>query len=120
MGIFPENKVEISLDGATVPFYKFEEDGVEYLAFDSSKTGHPEPMVNAMTGLQNLSGNQKLMMINHKPPMGLFPKIEADFDYEVSELDNGLFKTVFTKKGSEANSTDFSDTACSGGGACAN
>ena len=116
MDIFPENKVEISFDGATVPFYKFEENGVECIAFNTSKSGHPEPMVNAMVGLQNLGDNQHLIMINHKPPMGLFPKIEADFDYEVIDLDNGLFKVVFSKKANGANATDFNDRNCSGGG----
>jgi uncharacterized protein (DUF2249 family) len=100
-----------------VHFYKYEVGGVEYLQFDSSKTGHPEPMINAMTGLQNLAQNQKLVMINSKAPMGLFPKIENDFSFEVEELD-GIFKITFTRKGNE-NSTNFEDTACSGGGACA-
>jgi len=114
MEIFPQEKQELSLEGNTVPFYKFSIDGVEYIGFDTSKTGHPEPMVNAMVGLQNLGDNQKLMMINHKAPMGLFPKIEADFDYEVSELENGLFKIVFTKKANPANSTNFDDKNCDG------
>jgi len=114
MEIFPQEKEEIKLEGSTVPFYKFSIDGVEYIGFDTSKTGHPEPMVNAMVGLQNLGDNQKLMMINHKAPMGLFPKIEADFDYEVTELENGLFKIIFTKKANATNSTDFNDRSCNG------
>jgi len=114
MGLFPENAQEITLEGGTVPFYKYEENGVEYIGFDTSKTGHPEPMVNAMTGLQNLSENQKLVMINHKPPMGLFPKIEADFDYSVEELNDGLFKMTFSKKTDAAGATDFNDRACNG------
>jgi hypothetical protein len=114
MGLFPENAQEITLEGATVPFYKYEEDGVEYIAFDSSKTGHPEPMVNAMTGLKNLADNQKLVMVNHKPPMGLFPKIEADYNYSVEELDNGLFKITFSKKSDAAGATNYNDTACNG------
>ena len=114
MSLIPENAVEITLEGATVPFYKYEKDGVSYLQFDSSKTGHPEPMVNAMTGLQNLEDNQKLVMINHKPPMGLFPKVEADFDYEVEQIGNDLYKMTFSKKANAAGATDFNDRSCNG------
>jgi len=114
MSLFPQNAKEITLEGATVPFYEFEENGTSYIAFDTSKTGHPEPMINAMVGLQNLKDDQKLIMINHKAPMGLFPKIEADFDYNVEELDNGLFKMTFSKKADAQGATDFNDRACNG------
>jgi len=114
MSTLPQNAVETTLEGATVPFYTYEENGISYLYFDSSKTGHPEPMVNAMTGLKNLKDNQKLVMINHKPPMGLFPKIEADYDYNVEELSNGLFKMTFSKKSDAQGATNFNDTACNG------
>ncbi len=114
MSTLPNNAQEIQVEGATLPFYTFEENGVSYLYFDSSKTGHPEPMVNAMAGLKALKDGQKLIMINHKPPMGLFPKIEADFDYKVEELDNGLYKITFSKKSDAKGATDFNDTACNG------
>ncbi len=114
MSTLPQNAVEIQIEGATVPFYKFEKDGVTYLYFDSSKTGHPEPMINAMTGLKNLKEGEKLIMINHKAPMGLFPKIESDYDYEVTELDNGLFQIVFSKKSDAQGTTNYDDTACNG------
>ena len=114
MNLIPENAKEISLEGATVPFYEYEIDGVRYYQFDTSKTTHPEPMINAMTGLKNLKDGEKLVMINHKKPMGLFPKIENDFDYEVAELENGLFKIIFSKKADAANSTDFDDKNCNG------
>lgn len=114
MNALPQNAQETTVEGATVPFFIYEENGVSYLYFDSSKTGHPEPMVNAMSGLKALKEGQKLVMINHKAPMGLFPKIEADYDYEVSELDNGLFKIVFSKKSDAKGATDYNDTACNG------
>jgi len=114
MSLIPENATEITLEGATVPFYSYEKDGVEYLQFDTSKTGHPEPMVNAMVGLQNLKDGQKLVMINHKPPMGLFPKIEADFDYDVKEIGEGLYAITFSKKANATGATNFNDTACNG------
>jgi len=114
MNLIPQMAEEIEVNGATVPFVKYEEDGVVVYQFDSSKSGHPEPMVNAMCGLQLIKDNQKLVMINSKPPMGLFPKVEADFNFEVSELENGIFKIVFTKKSTKDTNTDFNDTACCG------
>ena len=114
MSLIPQNATELALEGATVPFYSYEKDGVEYLQFDTSKTGHPEPMVNAMVGLQNLKDGQKLVMINHKPPMGLFPKIENDFDYTVEEISTDLYAMTFSKKADAAGSTNFNDTACNG------
>jgi len=113
--MIPENAQKVEVPGATVDFYKL--DDTYY--FDSSKTGHPEPMINAMSGLQILKDGEKLVMINHKAPMGLFPKIENDFDYEVEELNDGRFKITFTKKANAQGNTNFNDTACSGGGACA-
>jgi uncharacterized protein (DUF2249 family) len=71
-------------------------------------------MVNAMVGLQSLENDEKLIMINSKPPMGLFPKVEADFANEVEELSEGKFKITFTKKSQDAENTNFSDTACNG------
>ena len=114
MNTLPNNAQETQVEGSTVPFYTFEENGIGYLYFDSSKTGHPEPMINAMAGLKALKDGQKLIMINHKAPMGLFPKIEADYDYEVSELENGLFKITFSKKSDAAGATNYNDTACNG------
>jgi TusA-related sulfurtransferase len=114
MSLIPQNAVEVEVNGATVPFYKFEENGVTYYMFDTSKSGHPEPMVNAMAGLQNLKPGEKLIMINHKAPMGLFPKIANDFDHEVEEVENGLFKMTFTMKGDAPKATDFEDNNCEG------
>jgi uncharacterized protein (DUF2249 family) len=119
MSLYPENAVEISVEGATVPFMKFEENGVTVYQFDSSKSGHPEPMINAMSGLQMIQDGEQLEMINSKAPMGLFPKIESDFNFEYSELEDGRFKIVFTVRAEGAPKTDFDDTGCSGGG-CSN
>ena len=113
------NAKQIEIEGATVPFFKYEENGVTFLQFDSSKSGHPEPMINAMMGLQSISNNEKLVMINSKPPMGLFPKIEDEFTYELDELEDGKAKVVFTKKADTESKTNFEDTACSGG-SCSN
>ncbi|MGD9654166.1 MAG: DUF2249 domain-containing protein [Sulfuricurvum sp.] len=104
----------IQLDGATVPFYVNESEGTRVYSFDTSMCGHPEPMINAMTGLAHLKEGEKLIMINSKVPMGLFPKIEEDFSYEVAELANGTFEILFMKKGNGTN-TNFGDNGCSGG-----
>lgn len=113
MNLIPDNAQEINLEGATVSFYKYSIDNTEYIQFDSSKCGHPEPMINAMVGLENLKDTQKLVMINSKAPMGLFPKVENNFSWEVEEIDN-IFKITFSKKGDTASDTDFDDRACNG------
>jgi hypothetical protein len=120
MSKLQEDAQVIEVAGATVDFYKYSIDGITYFQFDSSKCGHPEPMINAMSGLQLIdSEDKRLVMINSKAPMGLFPKIEADFDNEVIELEDGRFKIIFSKKSNANGSTNFTDTGCSGGG-CSN
>ena len=116
MSLVPENAQEVEVNGATVPFMKYEENGVVVYQFDSSKSGHPEPMINAMSGLQTIKGDEKLVMINSKAPMGLFPKVEAGFNFEVETLEDGRAKVTFTIRGEGDAATDFADTACSGGG----
>lgn len=105
----PKNAKQIEVDNSTVPFYQ-DENGYY---FDSSSTAVPEPMINAVAGLQLLDENKKLIMINHKIPMGLFPKIEAYFNYEVEELKDGNVKITFSKKEKLVPKLDF-DTNCSG------
>lgn len=105
----------IMLDGATVPFFREIDNGAAIYTFDSSRCGHPEPMINAMIGLQTIQNNEKLVMINSKAPAGLFPRIENDFNYKIEELTDGRFKIIFTKK-SCATSIDFKDNKCSGVG----
>lgn len=78
--------------GASVDFYK--KDG--WIGFDSSSCTPPGPMVNAMVAL-NLAV-KGVVMINHKFPAGLIPKIEANFNYEVQDLSNGLVCVKFTPK----------------------
>ena len=119
MNNLPQNAQEITVEGATVPFYKYEDNGVTFLQFDSSRCGHPEPMINAMVGLQSIEANQKLVMINSKPPLGLFPKIEDEFTFEFDEIEDGIVKVIFTKRADNQAKTDFENTSC-GGGSCAN
>jgi hypothetical protein len=108
----PVNAKQIEVNGATVPFFKDE----EAYYFDSSLTAPPEPMVNAMVGLQLLDDKYKLVMINHKPPMGLFPKIKDSFNYEYVELPNDTVKVTFIKKTNISVNLSNVDTSCSGSG----
>lgn len=116
MSNLPENVEQIEVEGATVPFFKYKKNSVFFLEFDSSKCGHPEPMINAMVGLQSIQNHEKLVMINSKPPMGLFPKIENEFTFEFDELEDGNTRVVFTKKVEGEAKTDFKDTGCGGTG----
>lgn len=105
----PKNAKQIEVINATIPFYEDE----DCYYFDSRSTPFPEPMINTVAGLELLNENKKLVMINHKIPMGLFPKIEAYFDYEVEELKDGNVRIIFTKKENLVPKLDF-DTNCSG------
>jgi len=99
MSLLPDNAQKIDVTGSDLDFFTYEEDGITFFQFDSSMTGPPAPMVNAMCGLKLLdNADKRLVMINHKPPMGLFPKIEANFDYVIEELEDGRHKIIFTKK----------------------
>ena len=114
MSLIPQMAEEVEVKGSTVPFYKYEENGGIVYQFDTSKSGHPEPMVNAMCGLKVLQAGEKLVMLNSKPPMGLFPKIENEFSFEHSEIAPGLTKVIFTPKTGAGSDTDFNDNSCAG------
>lgn len=105
---------KIEVIGASVDFFKSEDGKTTVYQFDTSRCSPPEPMINAMLGLKMLDNNSKLIMINHRAPMGLFPKIEQDFEYEVIDLENGTVKIVFTKKLDAKNVTDFTQNSCGG------
>ncbi len=108
-------KEQIEVTGATEPFYTYEQDGITYYEFDSSLCTPPGPMVNAMSGLKLIdSMDKKLVMINMKKPMGLLPKVEADFTWTDEEMADGKVKLVFSKKAEGEPSTDFESTSCKG------
>ncbi len=44
-------KEQIEVAGATVDFFTYKMGETQYFEFDTSKCGPPEPMVNAMAGL---------------------------------------------------------------------
>ncbi|BAF70918.1 hypothetical protein [Nitratiruptor sp. SB155-2] len=115
MQLIPENAQKVDVEGATVDFYKFEKDGITYYAFDTSRCGPPEPMVNAMAGLKLITApNVKLIMINHKMPMGLLNKIEENYDIEKEELPDGRVKLVFSYRPGKSEEANLNDSSCHG------
>ena len=112
---FLKDATKINVEGSTVDFYKYYEDETKNYYFDTSEFAAPEPMINAMAGLQLLKDcSSKLIMINTKPPMGLFSRIQQDFTYDIKEEDNGKFKIIFSLKKGSKNKTDFRNNSCSG------
>ncbi|MBR8462694.1 hypothetical protein KDE13_06725 [Campylobacter sp. faydin G-140] len=102
---------EFLVDGASVPFYKFSENGISYVGFDSRKCMPPEPMLNAMLALKLFGKESKVVMVNHKFPAGLIPKIESSFDVERENLSGEEVKLTFSlKDGVDISSFDFTQT----------
>lgn len=101
MVTIPNNALKIEVEGSTVDFVVFEDDGLMCYAFDTSRCPPPEPMVNAMAGLRLIDAPEKrLIMINHKMPMGLFDKMQDDFEIDSCIREDGLAEVVFAFKGS--------------------
>lgn len=108
MSTIPSEASKIEVAGATVDFFKLEKDGESMYYFDTSKCGPPDPMVNAVCGLKLIKGtNDKLVMMNHKTPGGLFAKLGDDVSYEIETLDSGLVKIVFSSNSASLANTDF-------------
>ena len=109
-------KEPIEVAGATVPFFTYKMGETQYFEFDTSKCGPPEPMVNAMAGLKMVtSPDKKLVMINHKKPMGLLGKIGENFELEGEEkLEDGRVKLIFGYKAGESEKANLDDTSCGG------
>jgi len=107
MSHIPDEASKIEATGATVDFYKLEKDGESTYYFDTSKCGPPDPMVNAVCGLKLIKGtSDKLVMINHKTPGGLFSKLGDDIAYETQQTQDGLVKVIFSNNGSSGSATD--------------
>ncbi|NPA50484.1 MAG: hypothetical protein GXO02_02525 [Epsilonproteobacteria bacterium] len=108
-------KEEIKVEGATVPFFTYKIGDTQYFEFDTSRCGPPEPMVNAMAGLKLIdSPNKKLVMINHKTPMGLLDKIGKNYNIEKEELPDGRVKLIFSYKEGESEKANLDDPSCNG------
>ncbi len=108
-------KEPIEVPGATVPFFTYTIGETQYFEFDTSKCGPPEPMVNAMAGLKMIdTPNKKVVMINHKKPMGLLDKIGENYDIETEKMDDGRVKLIFSYKAGESGNAKLDDAACNG------
>ena len=115
MSTIPSDAVKIEVEGATVDFFKLAKDGESTYYFDTSKTGPPHPMVNAMAGLGAIKGtNDKLVMINHKLPGGLFGKLEDDVIHTAEDIEGGLVKVTFSHNADATAESDLTQTSCHG------
>ncbi len=90
------SKELIAVPMATLGFYKYEEDGLTYYEFDATECSPPEPMVNAMYGLNLLNDeNDRLVGFFFHEPSPLYDKIASQVSHEATELDSGDFRIVF-------------------------
>jgi len=113
MSNLPKDAQKIEVAGSTVDFYTYMDDNTTVYQFDTSMTGPPEPMVNAMVGLKLIDGSNKtLVMINHKAPGGLFSKIDENYKHIVQDLPDGNVKVVFSYISGESEKADLSDNSC--------
>ncbi len=110
----PDDAKEFHPEGATVPFYEYKLGEGRIIEFDSSMTGPPEPMVNAMTALKFVDKDTSVVMINHKLPGGLLNKIGDNYNIQETQLPNGLYKLLFTYKEGASEKADLSDNSCHG------
>ena len=108
-------KDPIEVTGATVPFFTYQEGGTQVYEFDTSKCGPPDPMVNAMSGLNLIDApGKRLDMINHKKPMGLLDKIGQNFNITDEEIEGGLVKISFTYKEGASEEANLKNASCDG------
>jgi len=111
----PEDAKTITVEGSSVPFYEFQANGMTYIEFDTSRCGPPEPMVNAMLAIGLIKdAKTKVIMINHKSPAGLLPKIRENFDIQETTLEDGRVKLVFSYLEGASEQADLSDKTCNG------
>ena len=109
------NPQPLHLENTTVPFSTYTQNEITYIEFDTSMCVPPEPMVNAMIALEQLtSSNVKVVMINHRSPVGLLAKIASFYDIETIELGEGKLKLVFSYKEGETPKADLSKKSCAG------
>ncbi|BCX79545.1 hypothetical protein [Campylobacter sp. 19-13652] len=103
----------IKVDGATVEFYEKKSGNSRIIGFDSRACVPPEPMINAMLALNLISGeNDKVIMLNHRFPVGLIPKIEPFFNYTQSEFEGGVQLEFSPKAGVEIEKFKASQMEC--------
>lgn len=112
---FPSDAKLLHVDNTTVPFFSYVQEGIEYISFDTSLCVPPEPMVNAMIALELLdSPHKKVVMINHRSPIGLLAKVQSFYDIDVTELEGGKLKLIFSYKEGMSDKVDLSQKQCAG------
>ncbi len=90
-------KIEVPM--ATLEFVKYEENALTCYEFNATECQPPEPMVNAMVGTKLLQNkNDRLIGIFFHEPAPLYERMDAKFEHEAIELENGDFKIVFRLK----------------------
>lgn len=107
--------ISLHVENATVPFTTYIHDGIEYIELDTSMCVPPEPMVNAMIALELLDEpSKKIVMINHRSPVGLLAKVGSFYDIETIELGDGKLKLIFSYKEGATPNVDLSQKKCAG------
>lgn len=110
------NKQPIQIEGASLPFYRFQEGGDTVIEFDSTGYGCPIPMVNAMAGLKHAATSGEILhMINGFEPQGLYARIEGHFTWTVNVESDKQVRVCFTPVAGCAGELDFSNNRCKGG-----
>lgn len=90
------SKKLVEVLGATLPFYSYEENNLNFYEFDARECDPPEPMVNAIRGLALLkNSSDRLIGIFFHEPFPLYERIPIKFTHEAIELENGDFKIIF-------------------------
>lgn len=98
MSILPQDAKALNVEGSTVDFYEFIKDKIRYVYFDSSSCSPPDPMVNAILGLELIKDDEKLIMVNHQIPSALLTKVAHTFDVDIKPLESGFVKLEFSLK----------------------
>ena len=112
---YPHDAKLLHVENTTVPFFSYVQDGIEYISFDTSMCVPPEPMVNAMIALELLdSAQKKVVMINHRSPVGLLAKVQSFYDIAVTELEGGKLQLIFSYKEGVSDNVDLSQKQCAG------
>ncbi len=90
------SKELIQVPMTTLDFFKYEEDGFTCYEFNATECSPPEPMVNAMHGLNLLQNeSDRLVGIFFHEPTPLYSKLGSRFTYDAQELESGDFRITF-------------------------
>ncbi len=89
----------LEIPGTTVSFWSYRVEGIEYVEFDCTHCQMPEPMVNLVYALKLLDAKDKrVVMINMQEPTPFYPRIADEVEWEVTPLENGDVKIIFSLK----------------------